>query len=155
MNRNRALAVILVALVVGVGVARADSPAGSPAVVQAGPAPAGAPEPAVVATPREKLSPMHREIFDAVEAERADVKALSTRYAGAALLSEKLEIQKQIEAVKRAGMILVFEIQLRYARAEGRAEVVRQLETAIDAVKNPKALENSGPTVLEKTRAGR
>jgi len=152
MNRKTCLSVVVLMSVIGAAVARTGSPAG-PLSTPDGSAikiPAGAPEHTVQATPREKLSPMHREIFDAVEAERAQVEALSDRYALAVLPGQKLEIQKEIEAAKKAGIISVFEIQLRYARAEGRDPVVHQLENAIDAVKTPKIPQGSGPTVLEK-----
>jgi len=96
------------------------------------------------------LSPMHREIFDAVEEERARVEDLNERFLRAALAQEKLAIQQEIEAVKRDGMIAVLEIQLRYATAEGRAEMAAQLETAIEAMKNPKLSEVSAPTMLER-----
>jgi hypothetical protein len=111
-----------------------------------------APVPEVKIRPvdRAALAPMHREIFDAVESERAEVEALNLRFTRAVLPADMLAIQKEIEALKKNGMIKVLEIQLRYAEEEGRSEVATQLETAIEAIRNPKRTRNSGETMLEK-----
>jgi hypothetical protein len=101
---------------------------------------------------REKLSPMHREIYDAVESERAQIQALSRRFAQTDLAADRLTIQKEIESIKKGGQLTVLEIQLRYARAGKHDEAVRQLEKAIDALKNPKLPQGSGPTLLEQAQ---
>jgi hypothetical protein len=104
------------------------------------------PRPATIAAPgravdRSRLSPMHRDIADAVEAEKARVEELNRRYLTSSLLAERLAIQKQIEAIKQEGLLTALGIQLRYAELEGRSEVATQLRTTIEAIRNPK----SGP----------
>lgn len=102
------------------------------------------PTPATIAAParavdRSRLSPMHRDIADAVEEEKARVEELNRRYLATSLLADRIAIQKQIEAIKKEGLLTVLEIQLRYAELEGRSEVATQLRTTIEAVRNPKS----------------
>jgi hypothetical protein len=99
---------------------------------------------------RASLTPMHRDILDAVELERASVQALNQRFTQAVSPGEKLAIQQELESVKKAGMLAVLDIQLRYARAEGRTEVVQQLEAAVERVRNPSPMPGSGETLLQK-----
>jgi hypothetical protein len=109
------------------------------------PAPATTPAPAVDrAVERARLTPMHREIADAVETEQAAVEALNRRFLEAPQVTEKMAIQKEIEAIKKNGMLAVFEIQLRYAVADGRTAAAEQLRTTIEAMKNPKVTAEDG-----------
>lgn len=96
---------------------------------------------AIRAVEPRNLSPMHREILESVELERARVEELNLRFARAVVLSEKLSIQREIEAIKLGGQVRVLEIQLRYARAAGRSDVVSQLEASIESIRNPKEIE--------------
>lgn len=99
---------------------------------------------------RARLTPMHLEILDHVESEAAQVEALNRRFIQAVLPVDRLAIQKEIEAIKKSGMIKVLEIQLRYAEEGGRSEAATQLKTAIEAIRNPRPLQTSQPTLLER-----
>jgi hypothetical protein len=156
MNRRSYLKLALLVSLLSAGAVRAASPAKEPVAVPDGPV-AGGPAvetPAPVSNTRvvdrSRLAPMHREILDAVESERAQVEELSLRYSRAVLPAEKIAIQKEIETIKKNGMIAVYEIQLRYARAAGREETVRQMEAAIEAIRNPKPAQGQVKRLLER-----
>lgn len=129
-TKSTALALLIVAVL-------------APDLSAAAPTGAAEPTPATTAPParsvdRSRLSPMHRDIADAVEAEKARVEELNRRYSTTSLLADRIAIQKDIEAIKKEGLLTVLEIQLRYAESEGRSEVATQLRTSIEAVRNPK-----------------
>jgi hypothetical protein len=112
-----------------------EAPATTP--VEAEVAPDAAPATAR-AVDRAPLSPMHRDIGAALKQEKALVEELNRRFLAAPLPTERIAIQKEIEAAKKNGMIAVFEIQLRYAEAEGKTTAVEQLRTTLEAIRNPK-----------------
>jgi TolA-binding protein len=111
------------------------------------------PEARLVPVDVQNLTPMHREIRESLETEQARVQELNRRFIEAVLLSEKIAIQKEIEEIKKGGQVAVLEIQLRYARSEARPQDVKQLEAAIEALKNPKPLRGSGVPLVEQSRA--
>jgi len=107
--------------------------------------PTVAPERTPRAVDRASLSPMHREILDATEGERSQVEELNRRFVTAMLASDKLAIQREIESIKKTGQIAVMEILLRYARAEGRAEAIRQMEATLEMLQHPNDARGIGP----------
>ena len=147
MNRSQTVLALSLVTLSAAGVVQAISP---PAPTRAETEAAQAGQPSAPAPPlaprieRARLSPMHQEIEAAVEAERSSVDALNRRFLVAPLAREKLAIQKEIEAIKKNGMITIYEIQLRYATAEGRTAAVEQLRTTLEALRNPKARPEFG-----------
>jgi hypothetical protein len=93
------------------------------------------------------LTPMHREIRDALDLEGTRLQELNARLQSVRPGPEFLELQREVEAVKKAGQITVFEIQLRHARAEGRVEDADQLAEAIHILHEP-------PSLLSRRAAG-
>lgn len=134
-----------------VGLIGGSPAAGAPRAGEApSPGTSSVPEKAPRPVDRAALTPMQREIFDAVETERKQIEELNHRFTRATLPDEKFLIQKEIESVKKHGMIRVFEIQVSYARAAGHEEAAIRLEAAIDGIRNPKRLPGSGETMLER-----
>ena len=87
--------------------------------------------------PREKMSPMHREIFAALDQEKARVDELNARATRNMSAAEFLTLQQQIEETKKSAQISVLEIQLRYAQTEGRQAQVAELSEALDLIRHP------------------
>ena len=93
--------------------------------------------------PREKMSPMHQEIFATLDQEKARVDELNAQATKNMSAAEFLALQQQIEETKKGAQISVLEIQLRYAQAEGRQVQVSELSEAIDMIRHPLSPESA------------
>ena len=118
------------------GAGRAEEAPATPAADTPPPAPAEQPS-ASTLRPAQTLSPMMLEIESLLAAERAAVEVLAARlektHDGQALIA----LQREVEALKQETQLGILEVQLRYARAAGRDEVVAELERALAARKQP------------------
>jgi hypothetical protein len=83
------------------------------------------------------LSPMHQEIRALLDQQRAEVEALSAQIAQQTDATEVLELQRAVEASKRQAQVGVLEVQLRHARAAGKAETVTALQSALRELLSP------------------
>ena len=97
------------------------------------------PEQRLPTMPREKMSPMHQEIFAALDQEKVRVEELNARATKDMPAAEFMALQQQIEETKKAAQISVLEIQLRYAQQEGRQAQVTELSEALDLIRHPLA----------------
>lgn len=101
------------------------------------------PAPGLHTLPRERMSPMHQEIFAALDQEKVRVDALNAEARKNMSASEFLALQQQIEETKKAAQISILEIQLRYAEQEGRQAQVTELSGALEMIRHPQAPENA------------
>lgn len=105
----------------------------APAVsVQAGPGPA----PKQALAPSD-LSPMHEEIAAMRQALGLEVTRLAEQLKATSDPGSQTELQLRIDKAKTDMRVGSLEIQLRYARQEGREELVSKLEVAIHQFQNP------------------
>ena len=86
---------------------------------------------------RKDMTPMHQEIFAALDQEKAQVDELNARVNKNMPASEFLALQQQIEETKKAAQVSVLEIQLRYAEQEGRQAQVAELTESLDLIRHP------------------
>jgi hypothetical protein len=131
-RRATALAALLAVLVV-VPAWSADPPvaeSSTPAATPAAPAPPAVNPPAA---PAIQPTPLVAELLKAAEAERERILELRRTIAATRDPARRLELQRQIESVKRATELQLLTIQVVHARRDGRAAVVRELEGAIAA----------------------
>ena len=77
---------------------------------------------------------MMQEIFAALEAKQIAVAELQARFDAATDETRALDLQREVETLKKAAELEILRIQLRYARDEGRQETVMHLETAIETM---------------------
>ena len=89
--------------------------------------------------PSVKSSPMMLEIQETLETARLRVAELQRLHDAAVNDEEALEIVREAARVKRESRIEMMRIQLRYARAEGRAETAAELEEIITKMTTPPA----------------
>ena len=95
------------------------------------------PQTTIPAMPRDKMSPMHREIFAALDQEKVRVDELNARTTKNMSAEEFLALQQQIEEAKKSAQISVLEIQLKYAQTEGRQAQVSELSEALELIRHP------------------
>jgi hypothetical protein len=115
------------------GVVQGQGHGQAPAVsVQAAPVPAQK----QVLAPSE-LSPMHQEIVAMREALVLEVARMAEQLKATRDASGQQELQLRIDKAKSDMRVGSLEIQLRYARQEGREELVSKLEVAIQQFQNP------------------
>ena len=96
----------------------------------------------------EKLSPLMRDIRAALLSEQEQLSTLNERLSQATNADAALALQREIEAVKQSAEIQVLEIQLSHARIAGNAELTKQLEIGLRALRNPPRFEQ--PAVREQ-----
>jgi hypothetical protein len=89
--------------------------------------------------PARELSPMMTEITAALETARLEVAALKLRQDAAVTNDAAMALAREIAQVKRTNRVEMMRIQLRYARAEGRAETAAELEEIITRMTAPPA----------------
>jgi hypothetical protein len=116
---------------------RQTAPVNTPRQPTAGAETLAPPQPGVRTISRQNLSPMHQEIFAALDQEKARVEELNAQATKNMPASEFLALQQQIEETKKAGQISVLEIQLRYAEQEGRQAQVAELSEALEMIRHP------------------
>ena len=92
--------------------------------------------PAVEESTRE-ISPMMQEIQANFESARAEVAELLKRHEAAISSEEKLQILREAAEIKRESRIEMMRIQLRYARQDGKEELVAELEDIIAKMTAP------------------
>lgn len=90
---------------------------------------------------RAELTPMHQEIRQADDDTRLQLAAIHERLKTTVPGPEYLELQREIEAIKRESQIRVFDIQLRHAQEAGRPDDAAHLAQAL-------RLLVEGPTVV-------
>jgi|GEM_PF-6542107 len=86
---------------------------------------------------RQEMSPMHQEIFAALDQEKARIDELNATVDQNMPAAQFLALQQQIEETKKAAQVSVLEIQLRYAETEGRQAQVAELTEALELVRHP------------------
>jgi hypothetical protein len=102
------------------------------------PAAAALAEDAPPTAPAERpLSPMMAEIEAALAATRETVAELGARYKATRDQATACSLVEQIRETKLAGHVEIYEIQLRYARQDGRQEAVAELEMMIESLTSP------------------
>jgi hypothetical protein len=84
-----------------------------------------------------QLSPMHQEIAAMREALALEVTRLAEQLKATSDPGNQTELQLRIDKAKTDMRIGSLEIQLRYARQEGREELVSRLEGTIRQFQNP------------------
>lgn len=82
---------------------------------------------------------MMTEITAALETARLEVAALKLRQDAAVTNDAAMALAREIAQVKRTNRVEMMRIQLRYARAEGRAETAAELEEIITRMTAPPA----------------
>ncbi len=96
------------------------------------------PAPTPTGTPAR--SPMVQEMQDAVERARARVAQLGKNRLRAVSMRERAEADRSAHAAKLELEVELLRIQATWARREGRAEVAKRLESAIEALLAPPTL---------------
>ena len=86
---------------------------------------------------RRLLSPMVAEMFDAMDEQRVQVRALKAELARTHEPALVFELQRRIALAKQAIELRLLRIQATHARREGRVEVARSLDAAILALTTP------------------
>lgn len=86
---------------------------------------------------RRLMSPMVVEMFDAMDEQRIQVRALKAELARTHEPALVFELQRRIALAKQAIELRLLRIQATHARREGRVEVARSLEAAILALTTP------------------
>jgi hypothetical protein len=103
------------------------------------------------AAPAERpLSPMMAEIEDALAATRETVAELGDLYRATTDQAAALSLLERIREAKRAGHVEIYEIQLRYARQEGRRETAAELEQVIAGLTSPPRRGEPRPRPAER-----
>lgn len=100
-------------------------------------APAAAAARTQAASAPAALSPMHQEIRALLERQQVEVETLAAQIAQERDPQRALELQRAVEASKRNVQVGVLEVQLRHARAVGKAEAVSALELALNQMLRP------------------
>jgi hypothetical protein len=97
--------------------------------------------PEVVERPGGARNPVVNEMIQVLEAERTKLVELYQRAEAAATAQEALNVQREIEATKRATQAAIFRIQARQARQLGDEEKGSELQLAADRMegKAPRA----------------
>lgn len=83
---------------------------------------------------RRLMSPMVAEMFDAMDEQRVQVRALKAQLSRTHEAARVFELQRQIAQAKQAIELRLLRIQATHARREGRVEVARSLDAAILAL---------------------
>ena len=86
----------------------------------------------------EALSPEMRQIRSALVTEQDRVRALRTRIETATAARDGaavLELQREVEAARRATEAQIVEIQIRHARERGDDTTVKDLEAALERMR--------------------
>jgi hypothetical protein len=123
----KAIAILLMVLAAAVSVAA------EPAVkVEVRPA-----APGEVVAPVREISPMMLEIQAAVETTRLQVAELKRRHDAAVNDAEAMDLMREAARIKRDSRVEMMRIQLRYARQDGNAELVAELEDIVTRMTAP------------------
>jgi len=143
MPRSLALSLLLAG---SLALAAADAGA------QTAPAPTSPAPPTGLFTPRVKPTPMVAELLQSVEAERAMVAELRRELSGSRSSTHRLEVQRRIERIKRAGEVARIRVQIGYAQREGRPAVAVVLERALHMIQSPAAPGQPTPRPVSDAR---
>jgi hypothetical protein len=87
--------------------------------------------------PTRGLSPMMTEIMASMEAARLEVTDLRLRYEATTDNETAMEIMREVARVKKESRVEMMRIQLRYARLDGNAELVTELEEIVNRMTAP------------------
>jgi len=90
-------------------------------------------------TPTRELSPMAAEINETIETARLEVAGLKQRQEAAINNQDALDIMREVVRVKRECRVEMMRIQLRYARLDGNAPLVTELEDIVSRMTAPPA----------------
>lgn len=124
----------------------ASTPSALPVAVASAPATVG------------QLAPLDRaamasELAARRSTERATISALRTRLTTATDPAGANALQREIAAAKQEARLDGYRIQLRYARAAGLEESVREFESALNP--KPPVLDRAAPSVARRAAAAR
>ena len=117
----KAIAIFLLVLAASVSMA-----AEPPVKVEVRPA-----APGEVVAPAREISPMMMEIQAAMETARLQVAELKRRHDDTVNDEEAMDIMREAARIKRESRVEMMRIQLRYARQDGNAEQVAELEDIV------------------------
>lgn len=92
-----------------------------------------------------KASPMMIEIRAVLDGERTALKSLNERFRAAKDPDAAIAIQREIARVKLDTEVEVLRVQVKHARAAGRADVAASLETAIQQILEPSTPPPAAP----------
>lgn len=99
--------------------------------------------------PRQRMSPMVAELYDALDEQRVVVRAMRLELARATDPARQLELRRSIAAAKQATELRLLRIQASHARREGRLQTAQELDAAITALSAPpptrEPLERAAP----------
>jgi len=84
-----------------------------------------------------KLSPLHQRIQAVLQAEQVKAVSLLDRIARAHDNSQLVQLQRELEALKRDTEIEILRLQADYAREQGRIDQAVEIEAAIATILNP------------------
>lgn len=97
------------------------------------------------------LSPMMQDIHTLVQQEQAAIEALRARLEQTRDPSEQLQLQREVEQTKRESLWSIMEVQIRYARSEGRTQAAEELAKGLNIARQMAAGAQAPTTLLPLT----